>query len=358
VAVADCFLPRCHEGARLFPDGEKWSKYQSYPEMLDKEALDAVFVETTTHARVLACIHALQAGKDVYGEKPLTLTVAEGRTLVDWVRKTGRILQTGTQQRSIPINVFASKLVRDGAIGAVHTVITNNFLPANDWMPRASQPIPDGLDWDQWCNQTDLRPYHPELQYGWGKYIEYDGGGQSWGVSGWGTHSLDQVQCALGTDDTGPVELWPEEPGPNGRVTLRYASGTLLKLEGAKRGLEDLGAIFRGATGTIEIRRGSVVADPVELIAGAPPETAPSQPGETQDHLRNFFDCVRSRERPNADVEVGHRSTTVCHLVNICRALGRRLYWDPQAEQFTGDDEANQFLSRPRRPGYELPQVG
>jgi predicted dehydrogenase len=297
------------------------------------------------------------AGFDVYAEKPLTLTIGEGRVLVNAARKLNRIVQVGSQQRSMPINQFASKLVREGALGRVREVITFNFWPPDDWMPRASQPIPDGLDWDQWCNQTALRPYHPSLHYGWGKYVEYDGGGQSWGVSGWGTHSLDQVQCALGTDDTGPVEIIPEEPGPNGKVTLRYENGTLLKLAGAKRGFEDLGAIFVGENGRIDIRRGSAVADPKELLKGAPPDSPSVRPGETTPHLKNFFECLRTRAKPNADVEIGHRATTVCHLVNIVRAVGRKLYWDPKSEQFTGDDEANQFLARPRREGFELPVV-
>ena len=362
VAVADCFFPRCEEAAKLIPGGEKWRKYSDHRTLLDKEKLDAVFVETTTHARVLIAMHALQAGLDVYCEKPMSLTIAEGRALVNAVKKTGRVLQVGSQQRSMPINQFASKLVREGAIGKVREVIVFNFWPPIDWVPRAARPIPAGLNWDLWCNQTELRPYHPALQFGWPNYVEYDGGGMGWGVSGWGTHSLDQVQCALGTDDTGPVELIPEvtpgEPGPLCRVTLRYASGTLLKLAGPKRGFEDLGAIFVGDRGRIDIRRGSAVADPKELLKGAPPDNPSVRPGETIMHLQNFFECMRTRCKPNADVETGHRATTVCHLVNIVRAVGRKLYWDPKAENFVGDDEANDFLSRPRRKGYELPQIG
>jgi len=356
IAVADAFVRRCHEAAKIIPDGEKWNKYHDYRQMLDQEKLDAVFVETTTHARVLVCIHALQAGLDVYGEKPLTLTVAEGRPLVQAVRRYNRILQTGTQQRSMPINMYASKLVREGAIGKVQTVIACNFEGPKRWSPKQAQPIPKGLDWDQWCNQTELRPYHRDLYYKWAEWRAYDGGGQSWGVTGWGTHSLDQVQCALGTDDTGPVEIWPEEPGPKCRVTMRYAGGTLLKLEGPRRDHADLGAIFVGDKGRIEIKRGSYTAEPNELLEGAP-EPTPEGPHECDDHIRNFFECMHTREQPNADVEIGQRSTTVCHLVNICRELGRKLRWDPIAEKFVGDDEANELLSRPRRKGYELPKI-
>lgn len=354
VAVADCFLPRCDQAAKILPEGERWRKYQDYRRLLEKEKLDAVFVETTTHARALISIHAMQAGLDVYAEKPMTLTIAEGRVLANAVKRYNRVLQCGTQQRSIPINAWASRMVREGALGKVHTVVACNFEPPKRWKPQPGQPVPDGLDWDQWCNQTELRPYHKDLQTRWAWWWDYDGAGQSWGVTGWGTHALDQVQCALGTDDTGPVEIWPEEKGEQCRVTMRYAGGTLLKLEGPKRDHADLGAIFLGDKGAIEIKRGTVDAVPRELLKNAP-EITVEGPGEDRWHIENFFDCIRTRKQTNAHVEAAHRATTVCYLVNICRDLGRKLRWDPRAEQFPGDAEANAMLSRPRRKGYELP---
>ena len=355
IAAADCFLPRCGEAAKLVPGGERWKKYQHYHELLEKEKLDAVFVETTTHARVLICIHALQAGLNVYAEKPQSLTIGEGRALAKAVKKHNRILQTGSQQRSMPINRYASKLVREGAIGKVHTVITCNFAGGRVWKPRDTPDnLPAELDWDQWCNQTELRPYYQELYNSWGEFVDYDGGGQTWGVTGWGTHSLDQVQCALGTDDTGPVEIWPEEQGPRCKVSMRYANGALLKLEGKNRDMEDLGAIFIGDKGRIEILRGDFTADPKELRDVAPPVT-PQGPKESIPHIENFFECVRTGKKPNADVETGHRATTLCHLVNICRAVQRKLRWDPKEEHFLGDEQANALLLRPRRKGYELP---
>ncbi len=365
VAVSDPWLKRCddavnNEGGKKW-GGDKWRKYQNYQKMFEKEKLDAVFVETTTHARVLVCMHALQAGLDVYAEKPLTLTVEEGRVLTHAVRKLGRVLQTGTQQRSMPINRYASKLIADGRLGKIHTVLACNFEGPARWPGKPAQKMPDGLDWDMWCNQTELRPYHTELHNRWALWWDYDGGGQSWGVSGWGTHALDQVQCALGTDDTGPVELWPEEPGPKCKVTLRYASGTLLKLAQDKiNDHQQLGAIFYGEKGTLQIVRGNFKAEPKELddeLRKDSPPVLPEGAGECAPHLQNFFECIRTRQRPYADVEIGHRSTVICHLVNICRDLGRKLQWDPKAERFIGDDEANQMLSRPRRKGYELPKI-
>jgi predicted dehydrogenase len=356
-AVADCWLQRCDQAAKILPDGERWARYQDYRRMLEKEKLDAVFIETTTHARVLIAIHALQAGLDVYAEKPVSLTVAEGRALAEAVRRYKRILQAGTQQRSMPINVYASKLVSDGKIGKIEKVIVCNFLAPERWKPLPEQPAPEDLNWDQWCNQTELRPYHKQLHTGWARWRDYDGGGQSWGVSGWGTHSLDQVQAALGADDTGPVEIVPESAGSDCKVTLRYASGAQVSLEQPIiKDHQQLGAIFLGTRGRIQILRGDFVADPPELKKAAP-EITKEGPGEDRFHLEDFFSCVRSRRRPNADVEIAHRSTTVCHLVNICREVGRKLKWDPKAERFLGDEEADKLLSRPRRAGYELPSI-
>ena len=388
VAVADCYLPRCSgkdpqsKPTPLSEQAVRWAKYQNYHQMFEKEKLDAIFVETTTHARVLAAIHALQAGLDVYAEKPISLTISEGRRLVKAVRKYKRVLQAGSQQRSIPINRYASELVRTGKIGKIESVIVCNYLPGLKWTPQPEQPVPEGLDWNLWCNQTELRPYHQFLFGGWANYVDYDGGGESWGVSGWGTHGLDQVQCALGIDDTGPVEMWAEdkqtqdEPSFSlakapqwqpvlGRkpVTLRLASGTLIKLEEPCRGgtLEEgghdqLGAIFVGKKGRIKIIRGSYTADPPELMQRAPEPTKEGR-GEDTFHLKNFFECMRTRKKPNAEVEIAHRATTLCHLVNICRQLDQKLRWDPKAERFIGDAEANKLLSRPRRKRFELPKV-
>jgi predicted dehydrogenase len=356
-AIADCFQPRLAEAAKLHPQGETWTKYPDYRRMFEKEKLDAVFVETTTHARVLVAIHALQAGLDVYAEKPLTLTVDEGRVLTRAVRRYKRVLQTGTQQRSMPINIYASNLVAGGKIGKIEKVIVCNFLAPARWTPKPAEPMPDGLDWDQWCNQTELRPYHTDLHRRWALWWDYDGGGQSWGVSGWGTHSLDQVQAALGTSLTGPVEFWPVEPGPRGKVAMRYANGTVVSLEQEIiKDHQQLGAIFEGTNGRIQIIRGDFTSSRPELKKGAPDITTEG-PGENVFHINNFVECIKTRKLPNADVEIGHRSNTVCHLVNICRDVGRNLSWDPKSERIVNDPEANAMLSRPRRKGYELPRI-
>lgn len=172
-----------------------------------------------------------------------------------------------------------------------------------------------------------------------------------------GNHSLDRVQCALGTDHTGPVEIWPQDHGPRCKVAMRHANGILLQLEGAKRGMEDLGAIFVGDKERIEILRGDHTAEPKELRQNAPPPT-PQGLKESIPHIENSFACIRTRKPADANAEIGLRTTTLCHLVNISRAVQRtKLRWDPKEEKFLSDKGTNQLLARPRRKGYELPKI-
>jgi predicted dehydrogenase len=349
----------------------KCATYESCREMFTKEKLDGVMVQTTTHARAWVTAHAMQAGLDVYIEKPLCLTIAEGRYLANAARKWKRVTQVGTQQRSMPINNWASDLVKNGAIGKVHTVLAPNFIAPEKWIDQPAQPLPEGGSkdwWDIWTNQVVLRPYHVKL-HKWKPYSDFDGGGLSFGVTGWGTHSYDQVNRALGTDDTGPVEIVLEEPvavsksdkfqGARGKVTATFASGTKLKMHLESMEGPGLGAIFVGDKGKIEINRGRVASNPKELVE------SPENPGKNQKsdagyHVSNWLDCIKSRQKCNADVEIGHRTTTLCCMVNIVREIGRvgePLKWDPMAERFTNCEEANKMLSRERRKGYELPEL-
>jgi predicted dehydrogenase len=367
VAVADCDLRQITDyknAVKDLPDSivaDPCTPYQDYRRMLDKEKLDAVFIATTTHARALISIHAMQAGLDVYAEKPLTITIEEGQYLIRAERKYNRILQVGTQQRSIDINNFGSDLVRSGAIGKVHTVLCPNFIGPELRGELPAEATPAEMNWDMWCHSTDLIPYSPALHPGlgrWGKYRDYDGGGLGWGVTGWGAHAFDQVQRALGTDDTCPEEIRLEGEGPNAPVTMRYPNGTLLELSLPQGKGPGLGAIFVGDKGKIEINRNRLASNPPELVQDAPPPADKSEYASVAHaHIRNWVDCMRTREKPRAHAEIGHRASVICILVNICRELGRSLKWDPIQEEFLGDDEANALRSRPRRTGFELPQI-
>ncbi len=371
VALADCDVRQMAPGGQfaqrvrpLFPDTfDAMPRYVDHREMLDKEKrLDAVLVGTTTHARALCTIHAVQAGLDAYCEKPVTLTVEEGRVLANAARKHKRVVQVGTQGASFPNNKLGSELVRDGGLGKVEKAVTVNFLPGREWEPKPAEPVPDGLDWDRWCNQAPLVPYngkdfHPGCEV-WGWWTLFDNGGQSWGMSGWGTHALEQVQRGLGVEETGPAEVILEKPGdPVSPITFVYANGLRIEMSIPQGSGPAWGAIFSGEKGRVEINRWRVASNPTELTEHIPHLEARRH--ATPPHVEDWVDAMRTRRRPNADVEAGHRATTLCCLATAARELDRSLKWDPKKEQFIGDDEANanRWLRRPQRKGYELPEV-
>jgi len=392
-AICDCFKPRCSQFIEAVGKDQNWAVYEDFRKMIEKEKLDAVMVETTTHARAWVATLAMQAGVDVYIEKPMCLTISEGRYMVNAARKFNCVTQVGTQQRSMPINNWASDLVKNGAIGKVHTVLAPNFVGPDLWTPLPAKPLPQGGSkgwWDIWTNQAELRDYHPQIHRGWARWWSYDGGGRCYGVTGWGTHSYDQIQRALGTDETGPVEVWLAEPvesmatgkydnpkgnpdtgvdyrglakaviGPRAKVRMKYANGTELRLELDGDWGPGLGAIFMGDKGKIEINRNKIASNPKELVRSSDNPGA-NRKMETQYHIENWIACIKSRKRCNADIEYGQRSSTLCYLVNIVRdvgQVGKKLKWNPDTEQFTNCDEANLLLSRQRRKGFELPALG
>jgi len=365
VAIADANLPRAREIAAKY----QAEAYQEYRKLLERKDVDAIITATPDHWRSLVCIHACQAGKDVYAEKPMTLTIREGRLMVEAVRKYQRVFQTGSQQRSMTVNRLGCELVRTGAIGKVLKVIAYNYpSPWECGLPE--QPVPDGINWNMWCGPTEIVPYHPDLYTpranpGWISFRPYSGGE----MTGWGAHGLDQVQWALDMDESGPIEVWTEgqkfspptytapEPVARGnkicsepRVFFRYPGDIVMELGNGPMG----GAVFIGEKGKITIDRGVCKSDPPEIAAEAVKKLG-SPKGDT--HMRNWIECIKSRQKPNADVEIGHRSATVCHLGNIARQLGRKLRWDPVKEVFPDDAEANACLDRPRRKPYLLPET-
>ena len=338
--------------------------------MFDRAKLDAVVIASPDHHHVLAAMLACQAGLDVYVEKPLSRTIAEGRALAGAVRRTGRVCQVGSQQRSMEMNRFACRFVREGGLGKVTLVqAVNHPGPLPDEMLPA-EPVPETVAWDLFCGPTPLRPYNWKLWMkdvrrldgrlwrGWDMWRDYSGHL----MTNWGAHSVDQIQWALGMDESGPVEIWPL--GPDGGVearlrpvAMRYANGVELRFDAPRGG----DGIFHGAKGRMTISRNRFRAEPPDLVARPPDRSAADiwrgAGIVAKPHLQNWIDCIKRRGTLNAPVETGHRSATICHLAAICRELGRKLRWDPERETFPGDDQANLLLSRPRRKGFDLPKV-
>ncbi len=248
VAACDCIRERAEKYVQELSAGQPWGVYDDVRKMIEQEKLDAVMVETTTHARAWTTILAMQMGMDVYIEKPMCLTIAEGRVMVNAAQKYQRVTQVGTQQRSMPINNWASDLVKNGTLGQIKTVLAPNFVGPFRWTKTSSADVKGPVEswWDVWTNQAELRPWDAELQMGWAKWWDYDGGGLCFGVTGWGTHSYDQINRALGTDDTGPVAVLLEEPVAD-RETGRFqgretVGGVVVGLTGA----EDTGVDYHG----------------------------------------------------------------------------------------------------------------
>ena len=354
VAVCDCDTSKM-EGLLKRKNNAKLPMYQDYRKMIDQQKMDAVIVATFDHARVLACILACQAGLDIYAEKPLTLTIGEGQALIKAVRKYQRVLQVGTQQRSMEADRWAVDKIRGGAIGKIKTVVARQYKSPFFYKSMPKEEIPAGLDWDLWSSSAPLHPYHHELQtklkgwQGWPQWRDYSGGD----VSLHGAHAADQIQFTLNKDHTDPVEIWPVSEGHDALIRMRYEDGTDIRFE-RDFGVQ-WGAVFVGENGQkIEINRGTIKSNPKELTADAPPR---SRSGPST-HLKNWLECIKTREDPIAPVEAGHRAMNLCHFINICREVGRKLNWDPVKEEFLGDDEANALIHRPRRSGFELPNLG
>ncbi len=365
VCVCDVNQPRAESIAKSVGATDV---YQDYRKVLDRKDVDAITTATPEHWRANICINAALAGKHVYAEKPLTLTIPEGRLMVKAARRTGVAFQVGSQQRSQRENYIGCEFIRNGGLGKIKEVIAANY--ESPWLCGFSgQPVPEGLDWEMWCGPTELVPYHPELYIprgrpGWLSFRPYSGGE----MTGWGTHGFDQIQWALGLDSTGPTEILVDGPAlelptytepedlrrgneicSNPRLSYRYANGITVRLDNANRG----GGIFIGEKGKMEVFRGRLTSNPEDMAK----ELLTNHPRQNQNHVGNWLECAASGERPIADVELGHRSATVCHLLNIARLMGRNLKWDPEAEQFIDDAEANAMLTRPVRKGYEMPEV-
>jgi len=359
VAVCDVNLPKAramrdriehHYGADSATGRSRGVEVFQYHEpLLARPDIDAVFVCVPDHWHAALAAAAMIAGKDVYCEKPLTLTVREGRILVETARRHGRILQTGTQQRSNAAFRKAAEIVHNRLIGDITRIRTRlgEFPPAP---ALAAQPIPAEFDYDRWLGPTPWRPYHErrvlgDYAGGWRCFFEY--GGRKNGD--WGAHHFDIIQWALGMDNSGPVEFIPKGHDGTPYQTHVYADGIRVERVG-----DDLKSMieFTGTRGTVWVSRDDYLeTDPPELA------TRPLRAGETHlyvsdNHHTDFFNAIRTRQRPIADVEIGHRSATVGHLNNIAEKLARPIRWDPLKEEIIDDAVASTLLDRPRRSPF------
>ncbi len=335
--------------------------YADFRELNRRSDIDAVLIGTPDHWHALIAIDAIRNGKDVYIEKPLTLTIAEGRALVNAARKYNRVVQHGTWQRSMKRFHDLVEFVRSGGLGKLQYVECligpNNRHVGATWQP---EPVPEGLDWDMWLGPSPWRPYtFNGCHYNF-RFIADNASGQ---MTNLGAHCLDIGQWVLDMDNSGPVEI--EGNGDFATsglfttpsridVTFRYASGVPMYCRTNLTVSGNNTSRFFGERGWLDIGYSKMSAsDPALLREMQAPDKRVKVPS-SKNHYDNFFTAMRTRERPIADVETAHRTTTVCNLGQIAMALGRKLRWDPAAEEFVGDEMANRMRSRPMRAPWSL----
>jgi predicted dehydrogenase len=360
-AVAVCDVDYKHrEEARKIARLSESASHNDFRELLARADVDAVVVSTPDQWHALISIAAAKAGKDIYCEKPLAFNVAEGRMLCETVKQYGRILQTGSHQRSDNNFRLACELVRNGRIGKIHTIkveIPENSRP--NPLTWKTEPAPSGLDYDLWLGPAQYRPYIQHgCHYNW--HFIYDFG---WGqLTNWGAHAIDIAQWGNGADLNGPVEVSGKAEFPKEGlfetplsydIEYKYANGVRLLCKTGKAGIQESPVRFEGTEGWIFVSRSSFLSQPASIIQSiiGPDEIHLYR---SRDHHQNFLDCIRLRTKPAVDVETGHRSATVCHIGGIAVRLGRKLQWDPIKECFINDTEADKMLARPMRSPWCL----
>lgn len=356
--------------------------YEHYEEVLSDKDVDAVIIATPDHWHVIPAIHAVRAGKDVYMEKPVSLSIAEGRILSNEVHKSGRIFQIGSQQRSMPQFKKACELVRNGRIGKLHTIYVGLPVdnPAESTVEK-EMPVPAHLNYEKWLGSTPYVPYteklvHPQdgtfTRPGWLRCAQFGAGM----ITGWGAHHFDIANWGMGTEYTGPVEIsgkadWPAREAlwdvhGNFKTEMLYANGVKVLASNEYPN----GVRFEGSDGWIFVTRGNysvTASDPVaqgknnKALDASDPKILTSVTGadeihlmDSKDHHANWMESIVTRQPNIAPIEVGHRACTVCLLNHAAMKLQRKLYWDPVKERFKNDDEANAMLMRSQRWPYQV----
>lgn len=335
--------------------------YHYYRELLEQDDIDAVVIASPDHWHAQMVIDAAREGKDIYCEKPLALTVEEGRAMVQATRKYDRVFQTGNMQRSWRDFRHAVELVRNGYIGQIKEVNVSVGEPVRQ-CALPEQEVPEGLDWNEWIGPSLYRPYHEELAppdidgpWAWWRGYRNFGGGL---ITDWGAHMFDIVQWALDKDDSGPVKfLPPEKPAQSHGLTMVYDNDIRVnhKLWG---GEDDGNAIqFIGSEGRIEVSRGFLRTFPDKGLAERDLKPQDERVYFSDNHYQDWVDALKTRTRPISDVEIGHRTSSVCNVTNIAYELQRPLLWNPEKEVFTGDDYANLMVGRAYRGKWDYQNI-
>lgn len=368
VAVCDVYEPYLNLGVQAA--GAKVATFGDFRRLLEMKDVDAVLIATPDHWHALQTILACEAGKDVYVEKPLSLTIREGRKMVEAARKHNRVVQTGSQQRSGAHYQKAVKLVRDGVIGPVHKITvgyTRNILPGLVPVPELTKELPKNLDWEMWLGPAPHVPYDPfRCHYNFRWFWDYSGGQ----MTNWGAHNLDIARWALGAQGPtavsafgGRYEIKDGGETPDVQEVIYNFPNCVVTWSGREvNRTRDEYLVFHGTKGTLNIMRDGFQVVPEVWKAKRRNETPAMEPlamkadakATEEVHVRNFLECIKSRQRPNADVEEGHLTATFCHLGNIATRLGRSLRWDARKEEFIDDKEANGMLARHYRKPWKL----
>jgi predicted dehydrogenase len=372
VAVCDVDKNRAESAAKQF---KAEAAYGDFRKAMNHRGVAVVINGTPDHWHTLINLHALRSGQDVYSEKPLTLTIGEGQKLVQVVGETGRVLQTGSQQRSDARFRLACELVRNGRIGKLQHILT--MLPSGPVQgPFQTQPVPPELDWDFWQGQAAATDYVPErahLKFRF--WLDYSGGT----LTDWGAHHNDIAQWANGTERSGPISAEGtilKQPIPGGytavgqyQVEYTYANGVRHTCKSVARENfygqptgetpipgEENGVRFTGDQGWIFVSRGKLEASDPEILNRELPASA-ERLYVSKSHMGNFFECVTTRKAPICDAEIGHRSVSVCHLGVLALRLGRKLNWDPAKETFVDDPQAESHIHREMRKPWSYDAV-
>jgi predicted dehydrogenase len=349
--------------------------YEDYRKLLDRKDIEAVTIGTPDHWHTEIALAALDAGTHVYCEKPLTLTIDEGKQLVAMVKKTGKVMQVGTQQRGDQPNLFgrAVATVRSGQLGKIKKVTVQLPLSSEEGGPCATQPVPEGFNWDFWLGQAPSVAYCPERahnRFRW--WYEYSGGI----CTDWGAHHMDVAHWALDVENSGPLSIdgtqtkLPEIPGGFNTpklvtVDFVYPGDVHVQLIAQPPG--DEGVLFEGEKGRMFVNRGRITGKPIEeqdadaalkdSIMASVEKLYKGNTAKMGDHMGNFFEAWKHGKWPISDVESQHRSVSACHLANLSIRLKRKLKWDAAKEQFIGDSEADGMLKRAQREPYKVRSV-